>query len=298
MSSPPSPEEAKRRFEEFQARAARARAAALASFPFERIEVPGDMALAKWHELKSAGRGTPVVIGSEDSVVALAEPLQEYWPDERGVTDVLRAADRLRHPADLLTLRARERAEAVGRIKQQLEKQPDAPLPKMSVVDAQRGRRELTPAETRAAILQSLDREPTVGDWPAKIAPAPDLSVIIDMKNGQPIQKSYIALIPTDDWTTIPAHLRWGGWNSCPAPEYHVAALRSWRDRYGVELVGLNRDTMNLKASRAPHARTEAMDLAREQYAYCNDIIDQGVETMSALAATLMVSSWWFFWWD
>jgi hypothetical protein len=112
------------------------------------------------------------------------------------------------------------------------------------------------------------------------------------------LDKVHIALIPTDDWTTIPAHLQWGGWNACPHPEFHVAALRSWRDRFGAELVGLSRDTLELRVSRRPQTREAALELAREQYAYCNDIVDQGVGTLSVLAADLMADPWWFFWWD
>jgi hypothetical protein len=39
------------------------------------------------------------------------------------------------------------------------------------------------------------------------------------MKSDQTLlHKVHIALIPTD-WTTVPAHLRWGGWNACPHAE-------------------------------------------------------------------------------
>ncbi|MEW6451105.1 MAG: DUF4253 domain-containing protein [Pseudomonadota bacterium] len=298
MPAPLTPEETKRKLEEYQAKAAEARAKALAAFPFERIEVPGEIALTKWEELKAAGRGFPVIVGSDDALATLADPFSDHWPNKRSVVDILRDAERLQHPADLFALRVQERAKAAEFLKQHLEKQPNAPLPKMSEIDAQGRRRELTPEEARAAILQDLDRMPPTGDWPTEVAPAPGLSVVFDFKTRGPLQKAYIVLIPTDDWTTVPAHLHWGGWNACPSPEYHVAALRSWRDRYGVELVGLNNDTVNLTAARAPQARTEAMELAREQYAYCNDIVDQGVQTMSALAATLTISPWWYFWWD
>ena len=47
-----------------------------------------------------------------------------------------------------------------------------------------------------------------------------------------------------------------------------------------------------------PVTREEALNLARVQYAYCNDIIDQGVGSYRALAAELMAHHWWFFWWD
>jgi len=40
------------------------------------------------------------------------------------------------------------------------------------------------------------------------------------------------------------------------------------------------------------------MELAKEQYIFCNDIVDQGVGTVSALAATLLDSNYWYFWWD
>jgi len=123
------------------------------------------------------------------------------------------------------------------------------------------------------------------------------LTVVTNYKGGV-LPKVHIAIFPTDDWTTIPAYLRFGGWNACPAAEYHVAAMRTWRDRYGVELVGVASDTLNLTVQRRPESRDEALALAREQYVYCNDIIDQGVETYSALAATLMASDWWYFWWD
>ena len=40
------------------------------------------------------------------------------------------------------------------------------------------------------------------------------------------------------------------------------------------------------------------MDLAWEQYLYCQDIVVQGCETIANLAATLLNSPFWYFWWD
>ncbi len=110
--------------------------------------------------------------------------------------------------------------------------------------------------------------QPLVGDWPL-ILPEPDTALAIaeDILSGRPLARVTIVLVPTDDPTTIPAHLRWGGWNANPPAEYHVAALRSWRDRYGAELVGLSLDVMNVRVARRPGSRDEAMALAREQYA-------------------------------
>lgn len=76
------------------------------------------------------------------------------------------------------------------------------------------------------------------------------------------------------------------------------AALRHWRDHYGAELIGLGKDVLSIRVARKPVARSEAIELARVQYAYCNDIVDQGTESLSSLAAELMAHDWWFFWWD
>lgn len=55
---------------------------------------------------------------------------------------------------------------------------------------------------------------------------------------------------------------------------------------------------LSIRVARKPVARSEAIELARVQYAYCNDIVDQGTESLSSLAAELMAHDWWFFWWD
>ena len=146
--------------------------------------------------------------------------------------------------------------------------------------------------------LQALraERRPHLGTWPSEPKSLEGPSVASDYKG--PKRRVYVALIETDDWTTIPAHLRYGGYDACPPAEYHVAALRSWRDRYGAELVGLDSHRMDLRVTRRPQSRAEALDLAREHYAYCPDIVDQDLGTLSKLAACLMANDWWGFWWD
>ena len=136
-----------------------------------------------------------------------------------------------------------------------------------------------------------------VGEWPAEPDHSAGLSIAADT-DGKPLDQLHILLVPATHCWEIPAYLRWGGWNANPAPEYHVAALRSWGDRFDAELVAINRDTMNVRVNRRPSTREEALILAREQYAYCPDLIDQGVGSVSALAAMLLADDWWYFWWD
>ncbi|MCJ2187031.1 DUF4253 domain-containing protein [Novosphingobium beihaiensis] len=116
--------------------------------------------------------------------------------------------------------------------------------------------------------------------------------------NGQPLEKVHVLFIPTQHGWEVPAYLRWGNWNACPPPEYHVAALRQWHDRFGAELVGMTGDRMDVHVASPPASRDAALGTAKEIYRYCPDIVDQGTGTLSALAAAMVSGHWWNFWWD
>jgi hypothetical protein len=293
MPAPLTPEERKRQADE-------ACAKAVATFPFERVETSGEEALTTWERLKRAGRGSPVVLGGDGDVARFADDLRRVYPDPHPAAptaeEILAAAAALRHPDDLIARRASGDARAREHLQEWLAN-PDTGLPQGVVVDANGVQRRLTPEETRAFFL----REPQalrVGEWPGEREWTSGLSVAVESASGRTLEKVHVGLIPTDDWTTIPAHLRWGGWNACPHPEYHVAALRSWRDRFGAELVGLDSDRMDLRLARPPLSRAQALDLAREHYVYCPDSLKQGRGTLSSWAAQLLGNEWWSLWWD
>lgn len=258
-----------------------------AVFPYELVRVEGASALQEWTRLKSAGRGLPVIIGGDDSLLFIAE---SFDPDSLArfpapsIDAVLAKAKGLVHPDGLHEhkLAEGEKYMAFLRSKPELADEYKAYLEELR----------------EDGMVAGQDFEPPVGDWPSEAPEEVGLTVTLDFRTGGIHEFVYIVLVPTEDWTTIPAYLRWGGWNANPPPEFHVAALRSWRDRYGAELIGMNNDTLNLRVIRKPKTRDEALALAREQYAYCNDLVDQGVDTLSNLAAFLMVRDWWYFWWD
>lgn len=224
--------------------------------PFDKVTVPGERALAEWERLRSAGRGWPVIIGSDADLAAIAEQLSiaDDLPGTAATTArIIEESEALRFPDSL-----RQLVGADG----------DAP-------------------------------PPPPGEWPEPGTVAPTgMTVASDILTGKPLARVHILLIPTTRSWEVPAYLRWGGWNACPPPAHQVAALKHWHARFGAELVGLNGDTLNLRAARLPATKEEALALAGEQYAFCPDIVDQGTGSLSALAATLMANRWWFLWWD
>jgi Domain of unknown function (DUF4253) len=130
-----------------------------------------------------------------------------------------------------------------------------------------------------------------LGDWNGDIFPSENFTI-------PALETVMIALIPTQICWHIPAYLNFGGWNSCPIPEEHICLMKKWYEIYGAEVVGMTHDTIEMRVIKPPLDEKTAMSLAKEQYLYCNDIVDQGTQTLSALVSTLIECSVWYFWWD
>jgi hypothetical protein len=296
MDKKQTPEELRKRYEE-------AVEQSIAAFPYQRIEVGGTEALATWERLRvTQPRASPVVVGGPEEFKRIVEGATA-WPGgsaHRTPAQIIEIAARLCHPEDLYRQHERDVAEMRERIEQLKRERPAlTPPPKFQLPDFLK--------EAFGGTFVSGDQtiqstrpwgEPQIGEWPTEPMGAPELSVATETLTGAPLDKVQIVILPTDDPSTIPAYLHWGHWNGCPAPEYHIAALRSWRERFGAELVGLSHDVMNIRVKSRPPTRKAALELAREQYVYCSDIVEQGAQTLSALAAVLMENDWWYVWWD
>lgn len=215
--------------------------------------------MALWQHLKASRQGYPLIVGEPGGASLLAEMAEL---DDRATQEILRAAEGVNFPEGLL---ARQRIE--------LE-------------------------EAAREFDQAYDDAELVGDWPGDVVANPEATVTRDLLSGAWLPEVLVVVLPTQDAAVAIAMLRYGGWNACPPAEDHVAAIRSWRDRFGFEPISLSHDVIEGRVAQRPSGRDQALALAREQYAYCPDIVDQGVTTLSALGATLMISDWWFFWWD
>jgi len=150
---------------------------------------------------------------------------------------------------------------------------------------------------------READEDPDVGeegagDWPEDDQASHDFYIPIDYETSAPKPEIVLGLVPTTRGWEVPALLGFGGWNDCPMPQEHVCLLKHWHETYGSEVVGITHDIIEMQVARPPQTRDAAMALALGQYAYCPDIVDQGVGEVESLAATLLNGTVWYFWWD
>ncbi len=136
-----------------------------------------------------------------------------------------------------------------------------------------------------------------IGEWRDREGPPPT-GLWFPFENGVHLDPWWMALVPASEPWRVPLSLAYGNWNDCPDAIVHAAVCRHWKDVYEADLVAVGPDTLEFLVGAPPSTRDEAMALALEQYFYCPDIVDQGVETISALAASLVGNGTWSFWWD
>jgi len=136
------------------------------------------------------------------------------------------------------------------------------------------------------------------GSWPRRPEPTTTYVLPTDVLSGRPLERVYLAIVPTAQSWAVPVHLRLGGWNECPFPHEHAAVLKYWFERYDGELVGLSHDTIECAVSAPPREKEAALLLARQQFVYCADIVGQGSQTIENLGGALLNAPVWYFWWD
>jgi hypothetical protein len=123
-------------------------------------------------------------------------------------------------------------------------------------------------------------------------------SLSYDITTGVSCEKVAVALVPVRSGWEVPAFLRMGGWNYCPEPHEHVCILRYWEQFYGAEVVGVSFDTLEMQVALPPIDKESALELARQHFVYCPDVVHQGADTLQRLAGLLLDSHVWSFWWD
>jgi hypothetical protein len=135
-----------------------------------------------------------------------------------------------------------------------------------------------------------------LGAWPGSL---PKMGPTLHLEMGRaPKARVAIARVGVPESWQIPAALGFGGWNECPGVVEQCATAKRWAERYDADIIGVSGDTIEWEVRKPPRTRDEAIALAWEQYAFCADIVDQGVDTVGNLGGTLLDSPNWYFWWD
>lgn len=218
-----------------------------------------------WDDLYNHGPATgywPVILGNNDELIRITKLLSDRYTRNMSVPSIL---------ANAATINAKEWLRA------ELEMQDSS---------------EDEPWDTTEGDFAL--RAP----WPDDVQPATSIVVPYNYATGEPHEHIAIGLVPTGTSWHIPAYLRFGDFNSCPSPAEHASVLKRWEEQFGTRVVSMTHDTIELRVANPPNTREDALALAYEQFAYCSDIVDQGMDTLDALAATLLNGTIWFFWWD
>ncbi|MGW4303581.1 DUF4253 domain-containing protein [Streptomyces sp. NPDC004646] len=148
---------------------------------------------------------------------------------------------------------------------------------------------------------------PFTGDWPGlaprQLAAADPDAIAAEVAASlveHRLSSPRLALAPAARSADLAAAIGWTG----PVGDEDDAArlcavLRSWEDRFGVRLIALSHDRLDLSVAAPPQTVEDALAVAVEHFAFCPDNVWQGYETLRLYAEEALVGSrHWTFWWD
>jgi hypothetical protein len=104
-----------------------------------------------------------------------------------------------------------------------------------------------------------------------------------------------VSLLKTSDPYDMLRTMGTNGWNYDISPDMVIARLKKWDAEFGLVLSGVGFDWMEAQFKRQP---ANMLEYANEVYAFCPDVVDQGTETVEALAKEMKRTNTLFLWWD
>ncbi len=108
-------------------------------------------------------------------------------------------------------------------------------------------------------------------------------------------QPDRLAVVKGTDPYEFLSLVRVDGINHGLEHEAVLARLRAWDQRFGLDYRGAGLDWVRATFKTTP---PDLDAFAREVYAFCPDVVDQGTETVEALAAEMRRSGTLYCWWD
>jgi hypothetical protein len=105
-----------------------------------------------------------------------------------------------------------------------------------------------------------------------------------------------VLLLPVPEQLAFAA-VGFGGFSEAPDEEVNRVIHAYWHARYGAVPIYAGADYLEFAVARPPTTVESVRRLTWEQYVYCSDIVEQGTQSLPALASELRKHRW-FFWWD
>ena len=112
---------------------------------------------------------------------------------------------------------------------------------------------------------------------------------------------SRIILVPAARGADVLTAVGWQGAVNYVQEKFLLSSvLRSWEERFGARLIEAGSDTLHLAVAAPPVSSRHAELVAAEHFAFCPDIIVQGMSgTIRVFAANqVQAKNGWSFWWD
>jgi hypothetical protein len=121
-------------------------------------------------------------------------------------------------------------------------------------------------------------------------------SVFISERNyGIKGRPDSVSLLKTSDPYDMLRTMGTNGWNYEISPEMVIARLKKWDAAFGLTLSGVGFDWVQARFQRRP---ANMLEFAKEVYAFCADVVEQGTGTVEALAEEMKRTNTLFLWWD
>lgn len=85
------------------------------------------------------------------------------------------------------------------------------------------------------------------------------------------------------------------GWNYDISPDSVIARLKQWDAEFGLAVRGAGFDWVEAVLERPP---SDMRGFAESVYAFCPDVVEQGTQTVAALAEEMRRAGTLYLWWD
>lgn len=107
--------------------------------------------------------------------------------------------------------------------------------------------------------------------------------------------KDVMAILKTTDQYEVIKRIKTDGINYDIDTDSLIKIVKQFDSKYSLSLTGTSGDWCDFKINKEP---ADWLVLAKEAYAVCPDIVDQGTGTIEALADELKRTKKLYFWWD